>query len=537
LGNLGYPLFWQDEGETAMFGQRILDYGYPKVHSGGNVVYGMGVPLEFAVNAERDAYTGSLWGQYYLAAIGVRAGQGIEDLHARTAWVRLPFALLGMAGLALLFLAVGPVLAERSLGKVAAAAGFGGLLCLSTSLILHLREVRYYAPALALLAAIVWLQMRRPPGRGESGPGPALVMGSALLLLFNFFHPAALAAGIWICVEWWLWARSSSGSLGVHAWRARSLGFSLALCGILALAIALAFEIPTLSRIFSERWGFGPGLYAANLGSLAGYLLRYEFLGPFLLAEAALRWTRRRGGVAPEDSEIFRARGSLIRLVVIYALVGAGNPVFFERYFVPVGPLLGLLLLLDLEILWRGVGRARVASASLGPVRVFAGTCVIVLAGLLWLRADELTGRVEEIWHPMTGPVDAAIEFIQSRYDDPSALLIATNYEAEPYMYYLGSRVVGRFHAGTAEADAAEAALAPDLVIPRSAQPRSLQGVRRYLLAHGFERHELAVADVAYNNIPELAAGRLLSTTHRFSTPRPGKDGPPLAIYVRREAP
>ncbi len=223
--------------------------------------------------------------------------------------------------------------------------------------------------------------------------------------------------------------------------------------------------------------------------------------------------------------------------MVIYALVGAGNPVFFERYFVPVGPLHGLLLLLDLEILWRGVGRARVASASLGPVRVFAGTCVIVLAGLLWLRADELTGRVEEIWHPMTGPVDAAIEFIQSRYDDPSALLIATNYEAEPYMFYLGSRVVGRFHAGTAEADAAEAALAPDLVIPRSAQPRSLQGVRRYLLAHGFERHELAVADVAYNNIPELAAGRLLSTTHRFSTPRPGKDGPPLAIYVRREAP
>ena len=161
---------------------------------------------------------------------------------------------------------------------------------------------------------------------------------------------------------------------------------------------------------------------------------------------------------------------------------------------------------------------------------------MVVLAALLWLRADELKGRVEEIRHPVEGPVDVAIEFIRDRYDDPSTLLIATNYEAEPYMYYLGSRVVGRFHAGTPEADAAEAALEPDLVIPRSAQPRSLQGVRRYLLARGFERHELAVADVAYNNIPELAAGRLLSTTHRFRTPRPGQDGPPLAIYTRREA-
>lgn len=113
-------------------------------------------------------------------------------------------------------------------------------------------------------------------------------------------------------------------------------------------------------------------------------------------------------------------------------------------------------------------------------------------------------------------------------------MTIATNYEAEPYMYYLGSRVVGRFHAGTAEADAAEAALEPDLVIPRSAQPRSLQAVRRYLMVHSFERHELPVADVAYNNIPELAPGRLLSTTHRFATPQPGEDGPPLAIYERR---
>ena len=101
-------------------------------------------------------------------------------------------------------------------------------------------------------------------------------------------------------------------------------------------------------------------------------------------------------------------------------------------------------------------------------------------------------------------------------------------------MYYLGSRVVGRFHGGTPGADAAEAAVEPDLVIPRSAQPRSLRAVRRYLIGHSFDRHELSVADVAYNNIPELSEGRLLSTTHRFTTPRPGEDGPPLAIYARR---
>ena len=530
LGALGHPLFWQDEGETAMFGQRILDYGYPKVHDGGNVVFGMGVPLEYAVEGRTDAYTGSLWGQYYLAALGVQFAKGVEELHAHTARVRLPFVLLGMAGLGLLFLSVSPLFSERRRGRAAGFAGYGLLLCLSTSLILHLREVRYYAPALACLAGVVWLQMRRPPGRGEGGAGRAWGMGGALLVLFNFFHPAALAAGLWVCIEWFVWARRAPGPGLSRVGRAGSLWLSLAAFGSLALGIAWAFGIPTLSRIFAERWGFGPELYGTNLVLLAQYLLRYELLGPVLLAEAVLLVGRRQG--RESAAGLICARGSLLRLVVLYALVGAGNPIFFERYFVPVGPLLILVLLLDLEILWRGFGHE--TRQTRRPRGLGIALSSAILASILWIRADELVGHVQEIRRPVVGPVDAAIEFIQARYPDPAALMIATNYEAEPYMYYLGSRVVGRFHGGTAEADAAEAALEPDLVIPRSAQPRSLQAVRRYLMVHPFERHELSVADVAYNNIPELAPGRLLSTTHRFATPQPGEDGPPLAIYERR---
>ena len=535
LGDLGHPLFWQDEGETAMFGQRVLEHGYPKVHADGNVVYGMGIPLAQAVDAERDAYTGSLWGQYYLAAFGVWLAEDVENLHRRTGWVRLPFALLGVLGLGLLFLAVRPALVARAGSSAAAAAGFGLLLCLSTSLILHLREVRYYAPSLALLAAVVWLEFRRPPGRGLGGPGRALAMAVLWLLLFNFFHPAALAAAAWIGLEWLIWARRSAGGLRASLGQAWALWLVFLGFALLALGLAFAFGIPTLSRIFSARWDFGPAVYAANLFSLAQYLLRYEFLGPLLLAEVALFSQRRRR--RPEDIDLLRLRASLLRLALLYAAVGAGNPIFFERYFVPVGPLLALALVLDLEMLWLWV-RSSPGSipARRGAMR-FAAACGLVGVAILWLRAPELKGRVGEIAEPVRGPVDAAIEFIQARYPEPSGLLIATNYEAEPFMYYLGSRVVGRFHAATPEADAAEAAEAPDLVIPRSAQPRSLKAVRRYLLAGGFERYPLDVADVAYNNIPELAAGRLLSTTHRFATPRPGKDGPPLAIYERRAQP
>ncbi|MCS5637550.1 MAG: hypothetical protein NZ990_13595 [Myxococcota bacterium] len=537
LGSLGHPLFWQDEGETVMFGQRILDYGYPKVHADGNVVYGMGIPLELGVDADRDAYMGSLWGQYYLAAFAVWLAQDETDLYRQTAQVRLPFALLGILGLVMFFLSARPALGGGRWGLAGAAAAYALLLCLSTSLILHLREVRYYAPALFLLAAVVWLQSNRPPGRKESGAGRALAMACALLLLFNFFHPAAMAATLWVCVEWLVWARRSSEPLAASIRRARSFWFAMMAFVGLALAIASSFGLPALSQVLSQRWGFGPGLYLENLQSLLGYLLRYEFLGPLLVVEAALFLARSRVGAGGEDTPSRAMRGSLLRLVVIYGLVGAANPIFFERYFVPLGPLIALVLLIDLEILWRALGRFAAAGKLRSRAAILAGSCVAMLAVIMAIRAPELKGRVDEIRRPVEGPVDAAIEFIRARYPDPSTLLIATNYEAEAFMYYLGSRVVGRFHAGSPAAIAAEAALRPDLVIPRSAQPRSHGAVRRYLLAGRFERHALHVSDTEYNNIPELSPGRLLSTTHRFSSSRPGEDGPPLAIYERRPEP
>ena len=37
--NISYPLFWADESMTVMRGERVLEYGYPKVHDGKNVLY------------------------------------------------------------------------------------------------------------------------------------------------------------------------------------------------------------------------------------------------------------------------------------------------------------------------------------------------------------------------------------------------------------------------------------------------------------------------------------------------------------------
>ena len=62
-----------------MLGQRVLEFGYPRADDGRNLVYGMGVPLAVGIKQGSGAYIGSLWGQYYFAALGVALAAGVED--------------------------------------------------------------------------------------------------------------------------------------------------------------------------------------------------------------------------------------------------------------------------------------------------------------------------------------------------------------------------------------------------------------------------------------------------------------------------
>ncbi len=538
LSGLGSPLFWQDEGETAMFGQRVLEFGYPKVHSEGNVVYGIGVPLAEGVDADRDAYLGSFWGQYYFAALGVSMGEGAVDPYTRTAWVRLPFVFSGLLGLFLLWWSVQPGFAGRKGAGLESAIGFGILLCLSISLMLHIREVRYYGPALALLAGGVALHLRNGLVGNRIMPirlACALVL---LLVLFNFFFPAALALAAWWALESILLTTKNSSSIRSRLQSLWPLACVLVFFLGIAFGLIQAFGMDKTSETLSTRWGFGIAGYLGNLGHLFYFLIRYEWLVPCLLIEGGLVWLKRSGPVrmGAEFQRPLDTRAALYRLCVIYIFVGAVNPIFFERYFTPLGPLLGLVLLLDFEAFRRGlvaVESERKRASMRGWAWVIAG---ITFVGLIWVRSPELTGRVFEMRDPVRGPIDFAVAHIQSRYPDTSALTIATNYEAEPLMFYLGSRVVGRFDGEATEPQGAEAEIQPDLVIPRASQPRRLQEVRQYLFQAPFERYGLPVVDAPYNHIPELYAGRVLPSVHSFKTQRPEEaSGPPLAIYERKK--
>ena len=122
--------------------------------------------------------------------------------------------------------------------------------------------------------------------------------------------------------------------------------------------------------------------------------------------------------------------------------------------------------------------------------------------------------------------MDFVVEHLRERYPDPSQLVIATNYEAHPLMFHLGSRVI----VGLAGNDlVAERELVPDVVIPRRRWPRRLPELARFLRRGEYEEVVLPVQDVHYNDIPSLSRWPSTPDPHRFETPLAGRPREPAA--------
>jgi hypothetical protein len=531
FGRLGHPLFWHDEAETAAFAQRVVRFGYPKVHDGRNTLYSLWAPWRKAgigIDEASDAYTGSPWLQYYEGALGVALGAGTQDLYARTAWVRLPFALAGAAGLALLFGAIAPALAGGHARRLALAALYAGLCAASVSLFLHLREARHYSLTLLGCAALAWLFLRRHAfdrlGYGRYAVG----LCGALLWLFHSFHPAALALGA-SSVLWLVWrALCRAGAPAARvAWLARE-GVPFAAAALLTLPLLGFFDFFQQTQGWVEHFG-NASRGIRNAGFVGWTLLRHEFLAPALLLRAVVLWLDRwRPDPEPAAAAARRAIvGWLWLTLCVYALLMLGIPFLFERYFIVLGPLLCAAGLLDLSTLWESA--AQPASPPRRGARVGLALGAAALAGCLLVRAPELAGRVHEIRHAYRGPLDYVIPYLAAKHPDPSVLVIATNYEEPAFMFYLGSRVTVGFYAPNLPDDLA---VAPDVIVPRPWPDQ--MGVLRRLASQGrFEPHSFPVGNLRWNNTPSLSARVGSRTGHRFRDPVIDVDGPQLVILER----
>jgi len=509
--NISYPLMWADESMTAVGAQRVLDFGYPKVHDGKNVFYDLRHSnLQLGIEPRTDAYIGGAgWLQYYFAAPLVALSQGTTDLYQKTAILRIPFAFAGFAGL-LILLWVGTRFVGDPLGRLAIAMVFVLLLLPSVALLLHLREVRYYS--LLLLLSSLSLGAFSLYHLQESGKFRAYGVALAVMipLLFLAFAPAALAVSLAICLYLfgeWFFDRMVPGG-GRHALKKQVKPLLPVFAGaILVLPLAWFFQTLHISRELADFYRFSSHVYLENLEVVWGYFARYDVLVFAVAAKLLLLILWRQKHRDPALLPALRFSLFLALYCVVYTLcIGKIPNRLFTRYFITLQPLLILSFAIDLALLvyvTRGLADRRRL--------IGAGSVALLLAGsLFWSYSRNMPfikGRIFEITNQYKGVLDYVIPYLREHSEDPSKLVIATNYEETSYIYYLGSRVmVGFLNPDLKEDLRRGLPEQPDVVVFRRFWATTqTEEIFNFLLARDdYIPVRFPVYDYGFNNIPEV---------------------------------
>lgn len=529
FANLAHPLLWQDEGETIMLAERVVEYGYPKVHGKRNVVNEFGPHAAAGVKESSDAYIGKTWGDFFFAVPGLLWARQVEDVYARTWRLRLPFAAMGALGVALMLIAVIPAVPTSR--RLAFAALYFAVCAVSISLLLHLREARYYALLVFVLGALIGVHLRRTVFASLGWRAYTIAESVLLFLLYHVFFAAWFSVTAMLALDA---AATAWRAGGASAVRLRRAAYELAPHALAAAAVVpclVYFETFEQAAGFSRSVGLGVGVVLGNFAEVILHFVRHELLVAVALTRLSV-WACGRGGAASLERtrSARRVSARLAGFALGYAAFACVNPLAYERYFVVLSPILTLLFLLDGYTLLSELSRR----AAPGSRRRAAATTLAVLGlglgGSVLVRMPEITGRLAEIREPVRGPLDFLVPWVLARYPDPERLVIATNYEAHPLMYYLGSHVIVGLSLNNI---VAERALEPDLVVPRRGWPRSLVEIRKILSRGGYRAEELPVRDLHYNNIPSVGRFRVTPDPHRFRTPHtaPGERG--LMVFTR----
>jgi 4-amino-4-deoxy-L-arabinose transferase-like glycosyltransferase len=190
FANLGDHLLWQDEAETAVLSESLLENGKPIALYRDNLVFQSSVTFD-----ETFVWRFHPWGQFYVTALSFAL------LGTGTFAARFPFALLGFLSLLLSY-----SLYRKRLGFSPNAALLTSLiLALSVPFLLHVRQCRYYSLGLLFTILLVdgFLGLL-VEGSGKSARRAILyvecVLGGVLLLFTNFsvLFPTLLALALYI---------------------------------------------------------------------------------------------------------------------------------------------------------------------------------------------------------------------------------------------------------------------------------------------------------------------------------------------------
>ena len=528
--NIAYPLFWADESMTVVGAQRVLQYGYPKVHNGKNVFYDMRhSDPALGIDKATDAYVGGTsWGHYYFGTIGVKLADGLTDLYAKTAVIRTTYALAGLLGIFFLGWLLTSVFTTRT-QRLQAILGLLLASLVSVPLAILIREARYYPLSIFLIGLILLAYCRYRFVSPKASPVWAVVLAVALWGIFMTFAPVyfimlatlGVAEGIWL-IGAYLQSKNA-GEVARQNWLIPA-ALLASLIGVYPLLDY--FKVFTISAAMAEFNQYTPALYRDNLTTVLRYFGQFELLYLAIAVKIvmAILWRP----LWQQHRAVVQTSLVLTLFFVLYVILITRIPNFiFTRYLIPAQPVLSAVLVLD------GVSAWAVLSASTQSrfkLIGFGGLCLLMVGFFIARNRTLLSGHLTELGTPYKGPLDYAIPFIAQKTTRPDTLTIATNYEETSFMYYLGAKTIVGFVGNNLPADSLAS---PDVIMYRRAWGNFPNVFNSYLQrGQGrYKAQQFPVAELPVNNLPEVNFRPPFN--HFFKTVPAGESFPAAELYYR----
>jgi hypothetical protein len=474
LTNLGNIYLWQDEAQRALIAKTILHDGFPRGYDGLNY-FSQELGREYGDNF---LWKWNPWLPFYVLALFFSA-------HISTFTARLPFALFGIATVALAYLFVRTILGERRSALLAAI-----ILTTSVPFLLLSRQCNYYSMTAFFSLLSLYGYIRMTTGKKH---GFILTLTS-ITLLFHSHYIYCVPCVVAMLGHALIYHRNIIKKL-----------FTL-------YVAVLVVNIPGFFWYGHTAYG---GVYklihsGANFVMFFNYYLGqtviYIFTIPVVLSLAAL-W-----GIASIRKKRFffldHARREIVVLLLSFIItctftLSVVSPAPFFRYLSPIIPLAAILIALFVEAVWCH--------------RIIWGLLVLAL----WFGSQPIIKYLYELTHDYHGPIGGIVRFINSNSQHGD--VVGITYGDMPVKFYTGLRVVG----GLTGEDLEPIKNAKWVIVRKHTLCSREAVVRKFILNNvNFERYEaiqLNVPDIPFENreSPQL---------HEYKTVQ---DEDPVIIYKR----
>lgn len=511
FANLPFPLLWNDEAECAMHSKSVLEYGYPKVHNGKNVLY----PIRhtnktLAIHKETDAYTGIGWAMFYYGTIGVQLASLTDDIYQKTLLLRIPFAFLGFLGLILYYITFRKLVYTEKQSFILSILFFT-ILTLHIDFALHLREMRYYSLVIFLTACSAYLLVYRLDFIYKISWLYVAAQTVVLWLVYNTFPPVfVVLIMFYFVVELLYWYNYKTTK--------QLLGYSLplVLSTLFLIPVLIFFDTFHFSNQTAQFYNFNLKVYLIHFRDTLLYFVRFGVLEWIILLMGILAIFYKRKKIIIRQTEWTLL--ALVLFAVLYFLVINTIPHFvFTRYYLVLIVTQVLILSFQLIILYKHL-----------KTQWFYVVVVIIFGGIIFKNFSKIEGRIYEMTHQYKGPLDFQIPYFLKKYNTTNDLIIATNYEECSYMYYLDAKVIMGFTLNNLENDLKEK---PNSIVFRHdwAWNYEKEVFNSFFERNAYSKITFPVYDSPYNSIPEF---NLPANNHLFKTKKPLNSEEKAHIYI-----